>query len=353
LGDAERSAALRVLSQPRLTGGPERARFEGLLAKFAERKHALAVSSGTAALELALAAREVGPGQKVLVTAFGFPAAASAVVRRGAEVVAVDVDLATWTIDFARARELCDETCAALVTIDQLGAVTESRDIESFERDTGVSVISDAACGFGGTDSSGRAAGCAGLVASFSFHPRKLITTGEGGALVTDDAELHQRLVALHNHGQLRAGEFSMPGTNARLDELSCAIGCAQLARLDAMLAERELLASGYRERLGELRAAGALSWQVVPPGARHAYQTFAVLLREGVDRSAVIARLGERDIESGPATYSFAELPIYDAGTAAVAASLHQRGLALPLFLGMRSSELDRVAEALSEVLK
>ena len=351
--DAERSAAQRVLSGTQLTGGPELARFEELLAKQSGRKHALATSSGTSALELALWSIPIQAGDKVLVTAFGFPAAANLVAARGAIPVAIDVDEHSWLTDFELARKAVCARTKAIVTIDQLGAVTRAADITSLERDTGLPVISDAACGFGGCDEDGQASGSAGRLATFSFHPRKLITTGEGGAIVCDEDSLATRLRELRNHGQSGGGAFASIGTNARLNECACAIGCAQLARLQPMLIERRMLVEGYKHRLDSLVSCHGLRWQKLPEGAVHANQTFALCLPESHERAQVMARLREQGIECGVATYSFAELEIHDGLLPAPNARvLHERAIALPLYQGMRSAELDRVSDALKAAL-
>ncbi|MCP4445741.1 MAG: DegT/DnrJ/EryC1/StrS aminotransferase family protein [Myxococcales bacterium] len=353
IGDAERSAAQRVLSGTQLTSGPELKRFEALLAETSGRSHAIAMSSGTSALELALWAIGVGPGDAVLVTAFGFPAAANAVAARGATPVAVDVHEQSWLMDFEAAARAANSSTKAIVTIDQLGAVTSSREIDSLQLRTSLPVLSDAACGLGGTDADGRPGGVAGRMATFSFHPRKLITTGEGGAVVCDDEELAIRLRELRNHGQVGNGRFAGIGTNARLDECGAAIGCAQLARLAPMLTERRMLVDGYHQRLEHLRESGKLRWQVLADGSQHANQSFSIVLEKRLGRDAVVGALQAKGIGCGVATYSFAEIGIHkEAGLAPVAKSLHEGALSLPLYIGMRSAELDRVCDALAEVL-
>ncbi len=352
--DAERSAAQRVLSTTQLTGGLEASRFGGLLSEYSGRKHGLVTSSGTSALELAFRSLKIGAGDEVLVTAFGFPAAANLVADRGARPVAVDVDAKTWLMDFALARAAVSDRTKAIVTIDQLGAVTRGSDIKTLESDTGLPVVSDAACGLGGQDQDGKPAGSAGRFATFSFHPRKLITTGEGGAVVCDDDDLAEQMQALRNHGQIGGGRFAEAGTNARLSEVSCAIGCAQLARLQPMLIERRMLVDGYKQRLQDLVASLKLRWQVLPEGAVHANQTFSVLLSAATQREAVISSLADQGIASGAATYSFPEIEIHgNTNSAPNARLLHSNALALPLYLGMRSAELDRVCDALKQALK
>jgi dTDP-4-amino-4,6-dideoxygalactose transaminase len=257
-------------------------------------------------------------------------------------------------MDFDLARRALSDKTKAIVTIDQLGAVTRAADIQTLESETGVPVISDAACGLGGQDQDGKPAGSAGRYATFSFHPRKVITTGEGGAVACDDEEVATQLRALRNHGQIGGGRFSEPGTNARLGEVSCAIGSAQMARLQSMLIERRMLVDGYKQRLQPLVASRDLRYQVLPKGAVHANQTFAVLLSASHKRQEVISQLSERGIASGAATYSFLDIEIHK-GTEAVpnARLLHNNALALPLYLGMRSAELDRVCDALKGALQ
>jgi perosamine synthetase len=357
IGEGEMAAAERALRSGRLVLGPENLRFEEELAVRCRRRHAVAVGSGTAALELALWALEVGPGDEVLVTAFGFPAAANAVRRVGARPVPIDVDGETWNLEASGARAALDRGSRprAIISIDQLGLPTESSALAGLEA-AGVPVISDAACGLGGTDSTGAPAGSYGRLAVLSFHPRKLVTTGEGGALLCDDDGLAAALRELRNHGQDRPGSFRRVGTNARLSEVAAAIGCAQLSRLDEMVAERRLLAEGHRRRLAPLARAGRISWQEPALAAMHAYQTFAVRLAAGIDRDVVRRALAAAAIESGPATFAFHRLAPHAEERAPLlpeADALHERGLALPLYIGMRSAELDAVADALAEAVE
>jgi perosamine synthetase len=296
---------------------------------------------------------EVGAGDEVLVPSFGFPAAANAIRSRGASAVPVDVDRATWNLDPESVRAALGQRSRAIVSIDQFGLVAEHQAIAELAARNGLELIDDAACALGGTSAAGVPGGGYGVIATLSFHPRKLVTTGEGGALLTDDEALAAELRKLRNHGQLAPGRFERLGTNARLSEVAAAIGHAQLERLDAQLAERRLLAEGYRRRLAPLAAAGRISWQDPPAGAMHAYQTFATRLAPDLDRDAVRAVLAAAGVESGPATYAFHRLSSH-AGIARPVPleqsdALHDRGLALPLYLGMRSAELDRVCEALA----
>ncbi|MEM9493435.1 MAG: DegT/DnrJ/EryC1/StrS family aminotransferase, partial [Myxococcota bacterium] len=354
LGDDESRAADRVLRSGRLVLGPENVRFEEQLATLTGRAHAVCVTSGTTALELVLWALDLGPKRgrptpELLVPAAGFPAAANAALRMGAVPIPVDIDPHAWTMDTAAAAAAIGPATVALVSVDTFGLVAEAEPLRQLVADAGIALIDDAACSLGGRDSAGVPGGGYGVAGSLSFHPRKVITTGEGGAVVCDDSELAETLRQLRNQGQSFGPDgrrFARVGSNARLGEMAAAIGCVQLGRLDALLRERALLVAGYRERLGEQRAAGALTWQDGGETARSAHQTFAVQLAPDRDRDAVQRRLAEAGIESGPAVFalhwldSFGQLPGMSDRRLPVAEALHRRGLALPLFPGMRSAE-------------
>ncbi|HEU5055071.1 MAG TPA: DegT/DnrJ/EryC1/StrS family aminotransferase, partial [Kofleriaceae bacterium] len=263
---------------------------------------------------------------------------------------------ATWNLDPASVRAALGQKSRAIVSIDQFGLVAEAEPIAELAAQNGLALIDDAACALGATSARGVPGGGYGVIGTLSFHPRKLVTTGEGGAVLCDDGALAGELRKLRNHGQAAPGRFERIGTNARLSEVAAAVGHAQLERLDAALAERRLLAEGYRRRLAPLAAAGRISWQESPAGAMHAYQTFATRLAPDLDRDRVRAALAAAGIESGPATYAFHRLPSH-AGILrpvplAQSDALHDRSLALPLYLGMRSAELDRVCEALAGAL-
>lgn len=384
--DVEVRAAERVLRSGWLVLGPENRRFEARLAEYTGRRHAVAVTSGSVALELSLWAqaesdwpglavrrsigtasdwRDVGRDRppEVLVPAAGFPAAVNAAVRMGAKVVAVDIDPATWTMDMAQAARAVTDATWALVSIDMFGQVAESRPICELAERAGIHVIDDAACSLGGFDASGVAGGGYGALATLSFHPRKVMTTGEGGAILCDDDELAACLRQLRNQGQAGRGVFARAGTNARLGEIAAAIGSAQLDRMPAMLRERRLLVRGYHERLASLRARELFDWQTWHEDAQPAHQTFAVILAEnlpgGTTRAQVQAKMRERAIETGVAGFSLnrlqvcaREMPDIARGRFPVAEAMDERGLALPLFSGMRSADLDRVADALAEAL-
>jgi dTDP-4-amino-4,6-dideoxygalactose transaminase len=267
------------------------------------------------------------------VPAFTFPATANVVRLLGADVELVDVNPQTWCM------RLPDKlsTAARSLVVHQFGFPAAT-----FEAD-----VSDAACAIGVPQA------MRGLCACLSFHPRKIVTTGEGGAIVGDDDGLRDRLRALRSHGMTFEDtgdkfrpkiDLPSPGLNYRLLELGAAVGRVQLRRLPEFLAERRAIVERYRERL----AGSGVSFQSDTPS--RAWQNFAVLLPEGMDRAAVRARMAEKNIETQVASYGLHRLTAFrdDAAKFPVADALHDRALALPLWNGLPMASVDRVCDAL-----
>lgn len=354
LGDAEVAAASQVLRSGMLVQGAEVARFEALVAARTSRKHAIAVCNGTTALELALAALGVGPGCEVLVPDLTWPSPAHAVVRAGARPVLVDVDLGEWNTApaaFAAARTARTKVAIA---IDQFGM--PARVAELAAALPGIAVLEDAACAIGSVRGDGTPAGSApSALSTLSFHPRKVVTTGEGGMIVTDVDALAAALRILRNHGQQAPGAFVVSGPNARLTELAGAIGRVQMERLDAMLDARRRLAVRLRATLP------MLTFQQAPAGALSNVQTLGALLPEGTSaatRDAFIAACRACDVEVGKLSYALHRLPplaqYARRGEAGYpnASAIVDRGVALPLWHEMDDALADRVADAVRSAL-
>jgi perosamine synthetase len=338
LGPAEAEACARVLASGMLVQGAEVRAFEDELARAAGRTHAVAVSSGTAALELALRALDVGPGDDVLCPALTWPSPAHAIRLVGARPVLVDVDPLTWNSTAEAFASACTERTRALIAIDQFGAPADHAAIRAALPD--VPLVVDGACSLGASLHR-RPALSYGVIACTSFHPRKVITTGEGGACLTDLPALAERIAVLRNHGQRRPGEFVSVGPNLRLGELAAAIGRVQLAKLDGFVAE--------------------LAVQVPCAGAEPNGQTLGVLLdvAGASERDQVVRALGEQGVMAGRLSYALHELPqlaaeAEDARSRGLprAALLAARGLALPLFPGMGDDAVALMIDALRRVL-
>lgn len=356
LDDAECEAVTRVLRSGMLVQGAEVARFEQLVAERCQRAHAVAVSNGTAALSLALEALGVGPGDEVLVPALTWPSPAHAVRGLGAVVKLVDVDPQEWNATpeaFSAART--SRTRAAIV-IDQFGNPARAPELRKVL--DGLIVIEDAACALGSTFSDGTPCGSLGDVSTFSFHPRKVITTGEGGMCLTDDAETARRLRVLRNHGQAAPGVFERHAGNFRLTELAGAIGVAQMARLDEINYGRRDHAATMRTALAQLTP--GLGFQDPPPGALPNLQTFGVLLPAGttpVQRDTFVEACKRHGAQAGPLSYALSEVPSVtpDAlpqradGAPWTAVDIVNRGVCLPLYPTMSDADCAQVIGAVT----
>lgn len=350
IDDAEIAGATAVLQSGMLVMGQQVARFEAGLAERTGRRHAIAVANGTAALELALEvlAMEIGgigPGDEVLVPALTWPSPAHAVLRRGANVRLVDIgdDWNGAPEAFAAARS---EATKAAIVIDQFGNPIRRKALK--DALGGLPIIEDAACGLGSLHEDGRPVGSFGRISCMSFHPRKVITTGEGGVCLTDDDNLAHRLRALRNHGQQGPGDFLGAGPNERLTDLAGALGNAQLARLDAIV-------EGRRRHWLAMKAALEGTALTFPTeiGQSNA-QTFGALLPGGMERDAFIARCREEGVGAGLLSYSIGKLGSVNVEDPTPNADVvANRGVALPLYPTMSDEDATKVAEVVRRSLR
>src|SRR3989454_10530730 len=250
------AAVTEALASDWITQGPTLARFERALAERAGVKHAVAVANGTAALHAACWAAGLGPGDDAITTPLTFAATANAVVYQGARPVFADIDSATLNLDPDAVKRTATERTRAILSVDFAGLPCEYDRLLPLAREHGWLVIADAAHSFGGAFS-GRPVGALADMTTLSFHPVKLITTGEGGAVLTDRDDLADRLRTMRHHGIRYADptrpwryEIPEPGNNYRLTDFQSALGLSQLAKLDRFWARRDRLARRYRERL-------------------------------------------------------------------------------------------------------
>ena len=342
LGAEELAEIAAVLDDGMLTMGPRVVEFEGLVAGAAGTAHAVAVSSGTAALHVAVLALGIGPRDEVLVPAYTFPATANVVALAGAHPVLVDVDPVTMNIDPEDCARRASPRTKAVLAVHLFGRPAR---IEALPD---VPVLEDAA-GALGAARGGRPCGSLGVVSCFSFHPRKIVTTGEGGAVATDDARLAERARSLRHHGwspSNRYDDMPAPAFNYRLSDILCAVGIPQMRRLGELLAARERIAEGYRERLAHLE----LVLPEADAGDRHGLQAYVV---QADRRDAVMDGLRAQGIQCQIGTYALHRLGAYrDQGSFPGADAAFERALALPLHGRLTDADLDRVAEVLDKIV-
>jgi perosamine synthetase len=345
VGEAELAAVAEVLESGRLTMGPKVAELEEGLAAACAVRNAVAVSSGTAALHLAVLALGIGEGDEVIVPAYTFPATANVVALSGARPVLVDVDPETMNLDPARAAAAVTNRTRALIGVHLFGRPLEWESVEAAVPGA-VALIEDAAGALGARRRE-RPCGGLGVLGCLSFHPRKIVTTGEGGAVTTHDDDLADSVRRMRHHGIEPRGDFeiSAPGLNYRLSDIQCAVGIPQLARLEELLAARERLAASYTERL-----AGLVETPSAAPGDRHGWQAYVVRLDR---RDDALAALREAGIEAQIGTYALHRLAAYrDQGAFPGADECYERALALPFHSRLDGPDLDRVAGALDKIV-
>jgi len=345
VGAAEAAAVAEVLESGQLTMGPKVAELEALLAEACAVEHALVVSSGTAALHLAVLTLGLGPGDEVLVPAYTFPATANVVAHVGATPVLVDVDPRTMNLDPGRAAAAVTPRTRAVIAVHLFGRPLDWEALLEAVPE-GVVLVEDAAGALGALRR-GRPCGGLGRLGCLSFHPRKIVTTGEGGAVTTPDGDLARRVREMRDHGIDRRGGFEItsPGLNYRLSDILCAVGIPQLRRLEELLRTRERLAAAYSERLD-----GLVELPGAEEGDRHGWQAYVVQLDR---RDEALEALRQGGIEAQIGTYALHRLGAYrDQGPFPGADRCYERALALPFHTALDLEDVERVAIALDRVV-
>ena len=354
IGEEEIQAVIAVLRSGHLVQGEYVQEFERLVAEYVGVKHAVAVSSGTAALHLGLLSLGIGPGDEVIVPDFTFPATANVVELVGAKPVLIDIDISTYNLDVNQIRPAITPRTKAILPVHLFGQPADMEPILQIAREYGLLIIEDAACALG-AEYRGRKCGAMGNLGCFSFHPRKAITTGEGGMVVTDDDGVAERVRRLRNHGMTKAKEgsnFELAGFNYRMTDFQGALGTVQMRRLEGIIARRMELARQYDKAL-----AGIAS--VIRPramdGVRHIWQSYVILLREGSDRDEVMTTLKENGIETTIGTYSIGAQPHYASNSKFLSSSRHayKHSLCLPLYPQMLVADIERVSIWLTEIIQ
>jgi perosamine synthetase len=343
VGTEELAAVAAVLESGALTMGPRVAEFEAAVAAACGTAEAAVVSSGTAALHLALLALRVGPGDEVVVPAYTFPATANAVELCGARAVLVDVDPETFNLRPELVADAITSRTRAVLAVHLFGRPVDWEGLRDAVPER-VALVEDAA-GALGARSGDRPCGSLGVLGCLSFHPRKIVTTGEGGAVTSDDRELADAVRVLRHHGiTTRGGEVDIPapGLNYRLPDILCALGIPQLARLEELLQAREHVAALYAERLGELCAIPSAA-----PGDRHGWQAYVIRLER---RDEALQALRAEGIEVQIGTYALHRLGAYrDRGSFPGADQAFEQALALPFSTTLTEHEVERVAEGIA----
>jgi dTDP-4-amino-4,6-dideoxygalactose transaminase len=341
VGAEEARAVAEVLESGYLTMGPKVAEFESELARACDVPHAVAVSSGTAALHLAVLALGIGPGDEVVVPAYTFPATANVVALAGARPRLVDVDPRTMNLDVAQVAEAIGPGTRAVLAVHLFGRPLDWDALRGAVPEE-IPIVEDAA-GALGARSKGRPCASLGVLGCLSFHPRKIVTTGEGGAVTTPEEFFADAVRRMRHHGIEPRGEFEIraAGPNYRLSDILCAVGIPQVRRLDELLSARARIADGYAQRLE-----GVVETPRADDGDVHGWQAYVVQLDR---RDEALAGLRAEGIEAQIGTYALHRLAAYrDQGPFPGADAAYERALALPFHTRLTDGDLDRVAAAL-----
>lgn len=363
MGDEEWYAVRDPIYSGWVTQGPKVVELERLFAAQHAVTHAVAVNNCTAALHLALLALGVGKGDEVIVPSFTWVSTANAAIYCGAKPVFVDIDL-TFNIDPTKIGAVITDKTKALIAVHLFGLCADMDAIRA-TLPAHVAVVEDAACAAGARYKF-HAAGSLGEVAAFSFHPRKSITTGEGGMLTTPNADIADRLRVLRNHGMSPVPSGSAPsvmsevdvvGYNYRLSDIQAAIGVAQIKKLDGFISERASWAAFYRAELGSL---DWLRLPEEPAGGIHAWQSYVVWLDPNsapITRDRLMSALAEEGVATRPGTYAVHALDycrrLYGCRPEDLPVSLDaaQNSISIPLHNKMVAEDYNYVVDAIRRV--
>ncbi len=357
IDETDVAAVVEVLRSGRLALGPQAEEFERRIAAYAGVPHAVAVSSGTAALHLILQGLGIGPGDEVLVPSFTFAASVNAILFAGAKPVFVDIEPVHYTLDPEDAARRVTGRTRAILAVDVFGHPVEWDPLTALAERHGLLLIDDS-CEALGAEYRGRRIGGFGDAAAFAFYPNKQMTTGEGGMIVTRDARLAGLAKSLRNQGRAEGSawlEHRVLGYNYRMDELSAALGISQLKRIEDFLARRARVAARYTERL---RAYDWLEIPVIGAHVRMSWFVYVVRLAADLDRDRIARSMETLGIPARP-YFPPVHLEPYvrerlgtSAGLLPATEGLARRTLALPFHNRLSEADIDRVVEGLKRVV-
>lgn len=362
--EAEIEKVRECLASGWVTQGPMVQAFEGLIGQRHASKYALATTSCTAALHLSTLALNLGPGDEMIVPAFTWVTSAHCAEYVGAKAVFADIDLSTFNLDPAAVEAAITPRTKAIMAVHLFGKAAPMRELQNIASRRGLKIIEDAACAIG-THYEGRPVGAIGDLGCFSFHPRKVITTGEGGLVTTNNPDLAERVRWFRNHGATgpafgadpskpyTMSTFEVLGYNLRMSDIQAAVGVAQVAKLEGLLAERRRLALRYSELLADTE-----DFVLPTDDAGHTYQSYVIRLRDYARerRNSIMEHLAAHDIQTRPGTHAVHRLGYYvkkyglDAASFPNACRAEDTTITLPIFPGMSDEQQRLVVRKLAD---
>ena len=351
--------------------GPRVGKFETIFAKYVGSRFAVATSSGTTALHIALEAAGIGAGDEVITTAFSFIATANSIRYCGAYPVFCDIDIETYNLDPEKVKEFIETGCKwekgvlrnkktkrplkAIMPVDQVGLPADLDSLKKIARKYNLSLIEDAACALG-SKYKGSRIGNVALISCFSFHPRKIITTAEGGMITTNKSEIAKRLKALRSHGQALNGSYPYKGYNYRMSDLHAALGIAQMHKLDKILAVKKKQAAKYQKSLEDINM---LKVPYVPEYAMPNWQSYIlkVIRNPKVLRDRIVKDLAQRGITAKAGITAIHKEPFYRKllGKTKLphTEEANRSTFMIPIYPSLKEKEQDYIIESLKAICK
>ena len=355
--DKSLESIVQVIKSGKLVQGEQVKEFENILSEYLKVKYSVIVSSGTAALHLSLIALGIQEGDEVILPAFSFPATANVVEMVGAKPVFADISIDDFCIDPAKIIQKITKKTKAIIPVHEFGQAAYIEKIVEIANNYNLFVVEDAACALG-TCFNNTKAGTFGDIGCFSFHPRKIITTGEGGAIVTNDIYIANKISNLRNHGIEKENgkiDFLYPGLNYRMTDFQAILGIAQIKLIEKIIDEHIRQADLYNNLLSELP-------EIIIPKKyserRNIYQTYHIILKDKRLRDGIMIELNKRNIEVNYGANAIHILKFYkdkynynrkDFSNALLA---YEHGLALPIGMHLNSKHIDIIVSTLKEVI-
>lgn len=330
-------------------------KFEDMFKKHLGVKHAIATSSCTGAIHIGLSALGIGPGDEVIVADINWIASVSPIIHVGAKPVLVDVDVNTWCIDTRKIREAITKNTKAIMAVHIYGNMCNMDELSEISKEFNIPVIEDSAEAIG-SEWNSKKAGSMGAYGTFSFHGTKTICTGEGGMFVTNDDKIYEKSLTLSNHGRSKHQEKQfwpdMIGFKYKMSNLQAAIGCAQLERIDELLAKKRKIFNFYKDNLKNL----PIQFNPEPENTKNGYWMPTIIVDEGIkfNRDDVLKQFSQENIDARVFFWPLSSLPMFEQlKQNHVSYSLHVRGINLPSYHDLTEEQQERVIKVINNIFK
>jgi len=352
VGDEELNAVRKVFDSKYLTEGPVTKEFETSFAQFVDADHAIAVTSCMTGLELAIRVLGIKKGDEVIVPDFTHPATGDCVYQVGADAVLADVDINSYNITPETIKEAITKKTKCIIPVSWGGNPIDP-EIYKIGKEHEIPILEDAACS-AGAKIKGKKVGSIADITTFSFHPRKIITTGEGGMVTTNDPVLAEKAVALKHFGQTTDGKFTYHGTNYKMSNIAAAIGLEQLKKLPGILDDRIKKAGRYSDLLTDIKG---VRHPTKKPGVTHVFQSYCIYVEKDGTRDRLRKDLADRGIETQIGTYALHLEPSYSgvrrSGSLRNSELLFKHLLTLPLHHELTDQDQEFVVNSIKDLLK